>query len=335
MAATHPGSLRALLDPGEVTQGVAGRAAYPQCSHPSRPGCGGRALRNGSVGPGWSSRGLLPKGLGYASDRRLGLYWMARRTSRARSMSASRATRCRAMSMPALDPCARDQVAVVDEAGVDVGDDGGIELGEQVASRPTVRPWSAPSRGPRRTHCVTVPAETVWTDHQPWLAVPPSAPDGWRCFQAAHVESHGVPDAPRSARRCRCATSRPWARSRPTTSTSSWCTPDRPRGRPNRCCDHLAGGHRVLRRGRHCSEGTVELAQTGPFGYTVRVLPKHNLLARPPSWAWSRSPDRDGSPPIEGSRGAGLRSRRRSAAVPGFRPGHRSSRRYRRPEGLP
>ncbi len=33
--------------------------------------------------------------------------------------------------------------------------------------------------------------------------------------------------------------------------------------------------------GRHRFEGGVELAQTGPFGYTVRILPRHPLLASP------------------------------------------------------
>ncbi|CUR56079.1 Glycogen phosphorylase [metagenome] len=33
--------------------------------------------------------------------------------------------------------------------------------------------------------------------------------------------------------------------------------------------------------GRHRYEGSVDLARTGPFGYTVRVLPKNNLLASP------------------------------------------------------
>ncbi len=33
--------------------------------------------------------------------------------------------------------------------------------------------------------------------------------------------------------------------------------------------------------GRYRYEGNVELKQTGPFGYTTRVLPKHNLLASP------------------------------------------------------
>ena len=33
--------------------------------------------------------------------------------------------------------------------------------------------------------------------------------------------------------------------------------------------------------GRHRFEGEVSLARTGPIGYTVRVLPKHEALARP------------------------------------------------------
>jgi len=33
--------------------------------------------------------------------------------------------------------------------------------------------------------------------------------------------------------------------------------------------------------GHHRFEGTVRLERTGPFGYTVRVLPKHDLLATP------------------------------------------------------
>jgi len=33
--------------------------------------------------------------------------------------------------------------------------------------------------------------------------------------------------------------------------------------------------------GRHRYEGSVSLDRTGPFGYTVRILPKHSLLASP------------------------------------------------------
>ncbi len=33
--------------------------------------------------------------------------------------------------------------------------------------------------------------------------------------------------------------------------------------------------------GRHRFDGTVELDNTGAFGYTVRVVPKNDLLASP------------------------------------------------------
>jgi starch phosphorylase len=33
--------------------------------------------------------------------------------------------------------------------------------------------------------------------------------------------------------------------------------------------------------GRHRFDGSVALSQTGPFGYTVRILPKHPMLASP------------------------------------------------------
>jgi glycogen phosphorylase len=33
--------------------------------------------------------------------------------------------------------------------------------------------------------------------------------------------------------------------------------------------------------GRHCYEGSISLVHTGPFGYSVRVLPRHALLASP------------------------------------------------------
>ena len=33
--------------------------------------------------------------------------------------------------------------------------------------------------------------------------------------------------------------------------------------------------------GRHRYEGSVELNRTGPFGYTVRVLPNNDLLSSP------------------------------------------------------
>ena len=58
--------------------------------------------------------------------------------------------------------------------------------------------------------------------------------------------------------------------------------------------------------GRHRFEGTVSLATTGPFGYTVRVLPKNEHLAsRRPSWAASRcrSTDRRAHRPVTGDLG--------------------------------
>jgi starch phosphorylase len=33
--------------------------------------------------------------------------------------------------------------------------------------------------------------------------------------------------------------------------------------------------------GRHRYDGDIKLERTGPFGYTVRVLPRHELLAVP------------------------------------------------------
>lgn len=39
---------------------------------------------------------------------------------------------------------------------------------------------------------------------------------------------------------------------------------------------HLAGSYEA---GRHRYEGVIRLRRTGPFGYTVRVLPKHPLMA--------------------------------------------------------
>jgi starch phosphorylase len=33
--------------------------------------------------------------------------------------------------------------------------------------------------------------------------------------------------------------------------------------------------------GRHRFEGNVSLSRPGPFGYTVRIAPSHDLLASP------------------------------------------------------
>ena len=40
----------------------------------------------------------------------------------------------------------------------------------------------------------------------------------------------------------------------------------------------LEGGLVEARHGRRGSDGTLRLARTGSFGYTVRVLPKHPAL---------------------------------------------------------
>ena len=56
----------------------------------------------------------------------MGLYWMSRRTSRARSTFGEPGHEVQRHVDAGAHPGARDQVAVVDEARVDVGDDGGI-----------------------------------------------------------------------------------------------------------------------------------------------------------------------------------------------------------------
>ena len=43
---------------------------------------------------------------------------------------------------------------------------------------------------------------------------------------------------------------------------------------------HLAHAE-AYEAGRHRFEGEVPLDHTGPFGYTVRILPSHPLLANP------------------------------------------------------
>ena len=49
-------------------------------------------------------------------------------------------------------------------------------------------------------------------------------------------------------------------------------------GRPGRESLALAESYEA---GRHRFDGRLELRRTGPFGYTVRVLPKHEYLANP------------------------------------------------------
>ena len=46
--------------------------------------------------------------------------------------------------------------------------------------------------------------------------------------------------------------------------------------------------------GRHKFVGELKLESTGPFGYTVRVLPRHDLLVRPAELglvAWPERPE--------------------------------------------
>jgi starch phosphorylase len=52
--------------------------------------------------------------------------------------------------------------------------------------------------------------------------------------------------------------------------------------------DHLTETQSVSLRhaeayegGRHRYEGEIKLERTGPFGYTVRILPRHELLTAP------------------------------------------------------
>ena len=64
---------------------------------------------------------------------------MARRTSRARSVPASRATRCSAMSMPAETPALVMRSPSSTKRAVDVGHHRRVELGQQVQRRPVRR----------------------------------------------------------------------------------------------------------------------------------------------------------------------------------------------------
>ena len=77
-----------------------------------------------------------PKPNGVAQIGGCGSYWMPRRTSRARSVPASRATRCRAMSMPAETPAlVMRSPSSTNRAATSVLH-GRVELGEQVQRRP-------------------------------------------------------------------------------------------------------------------------------------------------------------------------------------------------------
>ncbi len=71
-------------------------------------------------------------------------------------------------------------------------------------------------------------------------------------------------------------------RSRPTTSTCRWCTAGSATRTtsstpPSASLDHAE----TYEGGRHRFEGHLALATTGPFGYSVRVLPKNPHLASP------------------------------------------------------
>ena len=94
--------------------------------------------------------------------------------------------------------------------------------------------------------------------------------------------------------------------------------------------------------GRWVYEGPLALDRTGPFGYTVRILPAHPLLAARPSWAWSPSPrtarGRGGSADAVTRRGPAGKAAPHGAAPAGRggRPGPRGRGRagpYRPPSG--
>ena len=99
------------------------------------------------------------------------------------------------------------------------------------------------------------------------------------------------PTPPSSARPSRSARSCRSASSRPRTSTCRSCTAGSSTRTTwsTRRVASLALAE-TYEAGRHRFEGTVALATTGPFGYTVRVLPEERApgLDRP-SWAASRS----------------------------------------------
>ncbi len=88
---------------------------------------------------------------------------------------------------------------------------------------------------------------------------------------------------PRARRHHRGAGVRlPRRRWRPTTSTSRWCTAGS--GHDDELVDTTAESlahAETYEGGRHRFEGDVALATTGPFGYTVRVLPRNDHLAGP------------------------------------------------------
>ncbi len=90
----------------------------------------------------------------------------------------------------------------------------------------------------------------------------------------------------------------------------------------------LAGG--VVRRRRHRFEGEFALRQTGPFGYTVRILPRHPGWPRRPSWGSSSTPEptldqrpiasRTSSGTVRWGQWPAPRSPRSTASTSGFSP---------------
>ncbi|MDQ3422471.1 MAG: alpha-glucan family phosphorylase [Actinomycetota bacterium] len=103
---------------------------------------------------------------------------------------------------------------------------------------------------------------------------------GWDGVRIDHVESSGVADSPELGSSLRV---RVWV-------SLAELTPD---DVDLQAVHGLVGADDELREGetvslqlaesyegdRHRYEGVVELARTGPFGYTVRILPRHDLLA--------------------------------------------------------
>ena len=109
-----------------------------------------------------------------------------------------------------------------------------------------------------------------------------------RVSRSTHVEASGVGDTPslggiaaRAGRRlARRAHARPMSRCRRCTAGST--TPTRsPAAASHRRCTPAVADDGELDGGAVAFEGDVPLAKTGAFGYAVRVLPHHPLLASP------------------------------------------------------
>ena len=113
----------------------------------------------------------------------------------------------------------------------------------------------------------------------------------------------------RLGRRCASSTSRPpvsgtpprWARSSTSARSSPWATSP-PSDVDVQLCTARVDANDILTDttvadltlaetydgGRYRFEGDLVLDHSGPFGYTVRVMPRNDLLAAPPSSASSR-----------------------------------------------